>query len=133
MSGPRAARAAVQAYYEWMPIREDAQTLQDRIYRTFRFGNMATLFMLDTRLVGRDQEVPREDTTTIELPNRQLLGAEQEGWLAEQLVTSVRNESRWNLLGQQVMFAPQTAKRRPRRAIPIPGTATALRAAACST
>lgn len=101
-------RAAVQAYYEWMPIREDAQTLRDRIYRSFRFGNMATLFMLDTRLVGRDQEVPREDTTTIELPNRQLLGAEQEGWLAEQLVTSVRNESRWSLFGQQVMFAPQT-------------------------
>ena len=101
-------RAAIQAYYEWMPIREDAQTLQDRIYRTFRFGNMATLLMLDTRLVGRDQEVPRDDTTTIELPNRQLLGAEQEGWLAEQLVSSVRNESRWSLLGQQVMFAPQT-------------------------
>ncbi len=108
VSGPRGAAAAVQAYYEWMPIREDAQTLQDRIYRTFRFGNMATLFMLDTRLVGRDQEVPRDDTATIELPNRQLLGAEQEGWLAEQLVSSVRNESRWNLLGQQVMFAPQT-------------------------
>ena len=102
--------AAVQAYYEWMPIREDAQTLQDRIYRTFRFGNMATLFMLDTRLVGRDQEVPREDTKTIELPNRQLLGAEQEGWLAEQLVTSVRNDSRWSMFGQQVMFAPQTEK-----------------------
>jgi alkaline phosphatase D len=100
--------AAQQAYYEWMPIREDAQTLQSRIYRSFRFGNMATLFMLDTRLVGRDQEAPREDTTTIELPNRQLLGAEQEGWLAEQMVTSVRNNTRWNVLGQQVLFAPQT-------------------------
>jgi alkaline phosphatase D len=100
--------AAEQAYYEWMPIREDAQTRQSRIYRAFRFGNLATLYMLDTRIVGRDQEAPREDTTTIELPNRQLLGAEQEGWLAEQLVTSVKNQSRWNLLGQQVMFAPQT-------------------------
>jgi alkaline phosphatase D len=102
--------AAQQAYYEWMPIREDAQTLQSRIYRSFRLGNMATLYMLDTRLVGRDQEAPREDTTTIELPNRQLLGADQEAWLAEQVVTSVRNQSRWNLFGQQVMFAPQTEK-----------------------
>ena len=33
--------AAVQAYYEWMPIREDAQTLTPRIYRTFRFGDLA--------------------------------------------------------------------------------------------
>ena len=100
--------AAVQAYFEWMPIREDAQTLQSRIYRTFRFGNIATLVMLDTRLIGRDEQKPREDITTNELASRQLLGAEQEGWLAEQLVTSARNQSRWNLLGQQVMFAPQT-------------------------
>ena len=47
--------AAQQAYCEWMPIREDAQTLQARIYRTFRFGDLATLFMLDTRLIGRDR------------------------------------------------------------------------------
>lgn len=108
--GPWAARraAAVQAYYEWMPIREDAQTRQDKIYRTFRFGNLATLFMLDTRLVGRDQESAREDVAAVESTNRQLLGAEQEGWLAEQLTASVRNQSRWNLFGQQVVFAPQT-------------------------
>jgi alkaline phosphatase D len=99
--------AAQQAYYEWMPIREDEQTLQSRIYRTFRFGNMASLYMLDTRLVGRDQEAARDDAATIEQPNRQLLGAEQEGWLAEQMVASVKNQSRWHVLGQQVIFAPQ--------------------------
>ncbi len=105
---PRRA-AAIQAYYEWMPIREDAQTEQSRIYRSFRFGNLATLFMLDTRLVGRERQAAREDLATIESPGRQLLGPEQEGWLAEQVVTSVRNQAGWNLLGQQVMFAPQTA------------------------
>ncbi len=102
--------AAVQAYYEWMPIREDAQTKQARIYRAFRFGDLATLVMLDTRLVGRDEQALRDDTASIDLPARQLLGAEQEGWLAEQLVTSVRNKTNWKLLGQQVMFAPQTAQ-----------------------
>jgi alkaline phosphatase D len=101
-------RAAVQAYYEWMPIREDAQTNQDRIYRAFRFGDLASLIMLDTRLIGRDLQTPREDAATIALPGRHLLGAEQEGWLAEQIVTSVRGKASWNLLGQQVMFAPQT-------------------------
>ncbi|MDP3716383.1 MAG: alkaline phosphatase D family protein [Acidobacteriota bacterium] len=106
--GPRRA-AAQQAYYEWMPIREDAQTRQSRIYRAFRFGDLATLMMLDTRVVGRDEQVRREDTATIESAARQLLGAEQEGWLAEQVVASVRNKTHWNLLGQQVMFAPQTA------------------------
>ena len=56
-SGRRGASPRMQAYYEWMPIREDAQTLQARIYRTFRFGDLATLFMLDTRLIGRDQQI----------------------------------------------------------------------------
>ncbi len=61
--------------YEWMPIREDPQTLTPRIYRTFRFGDLATLFMLDTRLVGRDQEVDREDLAALASPSRSLLGA----------------------------------------------------------
>ena len=99
--------AAQQAYYEWMPIREDEQTKQSRIYRVFRFGTMATLYMLDTRLVGREQEAARDDVKTMELSNRQLLGARQEGWLAEQVVTSVRNQARWNVFGQQVVFAAQ--------------------------
>jgi alkaline phosphatase D len=105
---PARRAAAFQAYLEWMPIREDAPTLQGRIYRTFRLGNLATLLMLDTRVVGRDEQVNRKDSAAIESASRQLLGAEQEAWLAEQLVTSVRNSSMWTLLGQQVMFAPQT-------------------------
>jgi alkaline phosphatase D len=100
--------AALQAYLEWMPIREDAPALQGRIYRTFRLGNLATLFMLDTRIVGRDEQVARKDTAQIESAARQLLGSEQEAWLAEQFVTSVRNKSTWTILGQQVMFAPQS-------------------------
>jgi alkaline phosphatase D len=100
--------AAQQAYYEWMPIREDAQTLQGRIYRGFRFGGLATIFMLDTRIVGRDEQVLRDNTAAIELAGRQLMGPEQEAWLAEQMVRSVRNNSAWNVLGQQVMVAPQT-------------------------
>ena len=100
--------AATQAYFEWMPIREDAQTKQERIYRSFRFGNLATLVMLDTRVVGREEQAGRDDTTTIEIASRQLLGAEQEQWLAEQFTTASRDNATWTLLGQQVMFAPQT-------------------------
>ena len=100
--------AAMQAYFEWMPIREDGPALQGRIYRTFRFGNLATLFMLDTRMIGRDVQVLNKEIDKVEDPNRQLLGAQQEGWLAEQFVASVKNKSTWTVLGQQVMFAPQT-------------------------
>ncbi|HEX8027590.1 MAG TPA: alkaline phosphatase D family protein [Vicinamibacterales bacterium] len=102
--------AAVQSYYEWMPIREDAQTLTPRIYRTFRFGDLATLFMLDTRLVGRDREVDRKDLAALASPNRSLLGAAQENWLAGEFKESVRHRATWNVLGQQVMFAQQAAR-----------------------
>ena len=101
-------RASIQAYLEWMPVREDAPALQGRIYRTFRIGNLATLIMLDTRMIGRDVQVLSKEIDKVEDPNRQMLGVEQEGWLAEQLATAVRNKSTWTVLGQQVMFAPQT-------------------------
>jgi alkaline phosphatase D len=100
--------AAIQAYLEWMPIREDAPALQGRIYRACRIGNLATLVMLDTRMIGRDVQVLNKEIDKVEDPNRQLLGAEQEGWLAEQFAASVRSKTTWTLLGQQVMFAPQT-------------------------
>ena len=62
-------RNAVQAFFEWMPIREDAATLAPRIYRTLRWGDLADLIMLDTRLVGRDQQADRrDDVAAIESP-----------------------------------------------------------------
>jgi alkaline phosphatase D len=100
--------AAIQAYLEWMPVREDAPALQGRIYRTFRVGNLATLIMLDTRMIGRDEQVLNKEIDKVHDPNRQLLGTEQEGWLAEQFAAAVRNKTTWTVLGQQVMFAPQT-------------------------
>ncbi|MBM3806936.1 MAG: hypothetical protein FJW22_01950 [Acidimicrobiia bacterium] len=110
VEGEWAARrkAALQAYYEWMPIREDAQTREEKIYRSFRFGNLATLMMLDTRLIGRDEQTTADNSAAVESPSRHLLGPEQEQWLAEQIVTSARDNSTWTLFGQQVIFAPQT-------------------------
>lgn len=113
VEGPWSARrtAATQAYFEWMPVRQPSATLDGKIYRSFRFGDLATLVMLDTRIIGRDQQADRTSINDIESDRRQLLGAEQEGWLAEQFSTSVRNGSTWTLLGQQIVFAPQTAPR----------------------
>ncbi len=47
--------AAMRAYYEWMPIRDNASGDTDTIYRTFELGNLASLIMLDTRNIGRDR------------------------------------------------------------------------------
>jgi alkaline phosphatase D len=51
------ARAARQAYHEWMPIRTAAQGDQGPIYRRFKIGQLADLIMLDTRVHGRDKQL----------------------------------------------------------------------------
>jgi alkaline phosphatase D len=99
--------AAVRAFFEWMPIREDRATRQPRIYRTLPFGSLADLIMLDTRLIDRDEQAARrEDLPIVDNPARSLLGAAQEQWLFTELAESKRANVRWQILGQQVMFAP---------------------------
>ena len=52
--------AALQAYHEWMPIctyKENGTEDRERIYRSFDYGNLANLMMLDTRPVGQDQQI----------------------------------------------------------------------------
>ncbi len=107
-------RAAIRAYYEWMPIRERGG-FNGRIYRSMRIGNLADLLMLDTRLYGRDQQsavkpvsptagFPANDPIAND-PSRTLLGFDQEAWLDAQLVRSKQRGATWRLLGQQVMMA----------------------------
>jgi alkaline phosphatase D len=58
--GPWIAReqAAMQAYYEWMPIREPAPGRAfEAINRSFQFGDLASLIMVETRLVGRTKQL----------------------------------------------------------------------------
>jgi alkaline phosphatase D len=101
--GSFAARraAAVQAYHEWMPTRTGPDPL--KIYRSFDFGNLLSLHMLDTRVIGRDAPTNRDAflAGTADAPARQLLGAEQEAWLAAGLQAS---SATWQVLGQQVLF-----------------------------
>ncbi|MBI3262553.1 MAG: alkaline phosphatase D family protein [Acidobacteria bacterium] len=104
--GDWAARkaAAVQAYFEWMPIRETEGT---RVYRNFKFGTLFDLLMLDTRLEGRDLQITNPDQiAALADPKRRLLSVEQEAWLFRRLTESARAGSRWRVLGQQVLFAP---------------------------
>jgi alkaline phosphatase D len=98
-------RAAEQAWREWMPAR--MTTTEVRGYRQFTFGGLADLFMLDTRVTGRDQAASPNDVVSLERASRQLLGTTQEQWLFGGLRDSVREKRPWQILGQQVMFAPQ--------------------------
>ena len=102
-------RAALQAYHEWMPIRTGSDPAV--IYRSFDFGQLLSLHMLDTRLIGRDQQVgfgdllnPATASTaqaTLASPTRQLLGTTQLSWLQGQMAQS---GATWQVLGQQVLM-----------------------------
>ena len=97
--------AAIQAYFEWMPIRAQQRDNTGLIYRTFRFGELMDLIMLDTRLIGRDPQVPDPcNAPAINDPSRQLLGETQEQWFFAELEGSAKRGTRWRVVGQQVMF-----------------------------
>jgi alkaline phosphatase D len=99
--------ASVKAYYEWMPIRENRSARQLQIYRSFRYGELVDLIMLDTRLTGRDEQVDRDNTVAVQDSNRSLLGDTQEAWLFGELEESMKNGTQWRVLGQQVFFGAQ--------------------------
>ena len=100
-------RAAAQAYREWMPIRDDRSTRRVRIYRSFSFGDLVDLVMLDTRFLDRDQQARARDAIAmLDDDKRTLLGSAQEQWVCEELQAASRAGVLWQLLGQQVMFAP---------------------------
>ncbi len=117
--GDWAARKAVamQAYFEWMPIRDPAQfRAQEAIFRSFEFGDLATLAMVETRLLARSKqvapkgEVPPQEAIAALLaernqPERELLGEPQRAWLEGVLAASVAAGKPWQILGNQVVMA----------------------------
>ncbi len=95
--------AGIRSYYEWMPLRQPDPSDDERIYRTIHYGDLADIFVLDTRLEGRDEPVAFGDVAGMDDPNRTILGADQRAWLANELSTST---AQWKILAQQVMVAP---------------------------
>ncbi len=102
---------AYRAYLEWMPIRETTDR-DIHLYRSFRFGDMADLVMLDTRGL-RDQQVVADDIDGLVDPRRTLLGERQRRWMFDELRSSQRDGRAWRILGQQIMFAAAALPRRP--------------------
>jgi len=125
--------AAIQAYYEWMPIREpsdgfrvDPDTGNPRhMFRAFDFGGLAKLIMLDTRFAGRNKQLNQAQflgqyfnsaggTFPLDLQAsgapRTLMGTEQEAWFAGQIAQSNTSGQTWQVIGNQVlMFFQNTA------------------------
>ena len=106
--------AALQAYFEWMPIRPVSNTDHLNIYRQFNFGSLVELTMLDTRIIARDKQLEYADymtaaglnaqkfQTDLTDPKRTLMGYTQRDWLVDKLKQSTAT---WNVIGQQVLMS----------------------------
>ena len=111
---------AIRAYFEWMPIRDNASTAFDaptaaacpgvplsgylpegngRIDRNFSYGDLVDIIMLDTRVQAR----AIQNGTAIVTPEQTILGATQRERLLASLSAST---AQWKLIGQQMTFAP---------------------------
>ena len=108
----RQRAAAYQAYWEHMPLpnalRPGGPSM--RLYDRYRFGTLAELVTLDDRQY-RSHHACRETLKRGKAlencaerldPNRTMLGAEQEAWLADAMH---RASARWNVIAQQTLMA----------------------------
>ncbi|MCZ8019071.1 alkaline phosphatase D family protein [Novosphingobium sp.] len=115
--GPYAVREAVaeKVYREWLPV-------SDAYWAQYEIGKLATLFRLETRHIARDKPFDLGDLMkgkrgpeleaaltafrddAWQAPERTLLGAEQEAWLASGLKASTRSGKPWQVLAQQIIM-----------------------------
>jgi alkaline phosphatase D len=101
--------------------RFDAQGDVQGFYRSFEFGSLARVIMLDTRLAGRDQQMGSTQLVQtygayaatgswgLDMVGgrpRTLLGAAQESWLDQQLSSSTQT---WQIVGNQILVNYQVA------------------------
>lgn len=113
--------AALQAYYEWLPIRIQNEQDLTQAYRSFDFGNLVSLHVLETRLLARDLSAAGKQNqlalisdpielaaamaeleATLSDPSRKLLGDTQMDWLQTRMTNS---SATWQVLGNETIMA----------------------------
>ena len=113
---------AAQAYHEWLPIRTPDPTNLLKIYRSFDFGGLLSLHMIDTRIEGRVRQYANYgDPSGVPgyqyadyiagltpvagvLPDasRPMISATQQAWLTNGLAVS---QAAWQVVGNQDIMA----------------------------
>jgi len=112
--------AALQAYYEWMPVRDPRPGQPpEKYWRHYRFGDLASLITLESRHTGRSEQIYWGDLSRFESAadaqayyrdvigddSRTLLSSELETFVGEALAESVRANRRWRVIGNQSVMA----------------------------
>lgn len=113
--------ASIQAYYEWMPIREpEPGRTRMQFWRSYVFGDLATLVTLETRHTARGKQVdyaewaPRLKTEedyevfrrdVLGDPERDMISPLQQADLFRVLSESVQQGQSWRVIGNQIPMA----------------------------
>ncbi|GAM97485.1 phosphodiesterase/alkaline phosphatase D [alpha proteobacterium U9-1i] len=128
--------AADKAFHDWLPIRRAGPGY--RQYRSFDWGDLARVLLLDARFIGRDEQLDyrafanrlaeaganaqavleqfRRDG--LDNPARSMLGAPQEQWLGETLRASKERGQTWQVIAQQVVLGEQKWRAGSTRMLP---------------
>jgi alkaline phosphatase D len=100
---------AITAFYDYLPIRMPDTTHPERIYRSFHFGHLADLDMIDMYLFrGKEEYAPGK---------KSVLGKIQDDWFKKELTQST---ARWHLIGNQEMMGSWMSQGIP-RVFHVPG------------
>ncbi len=89
---------AMQARYEWLPIRLPDPADLTRFHRTVPLGGLADLMIIDTR-IRRDEPI---GGTHMDDPERSAMGKEQREWLLNEMRNS---KATWQILGNPSIMA----------------------------
>jgi alkaline phosphatase D len=95
---------AYQAYLEWMPIRPASALTPSGVtfYRSFRFGTLVELDMMDLRQFRDLQATTFTGAGSATDSSRTLIGATEQAWLNGQL--DAAPGAQWRLIGNSVQF-----------------------------
>jgi alkaline phosphatase D len=113
--------ASIQAYYEWMPVREPGRgRTRTQFWRTYVFGDLATLSTLETRHTARARQIDYEpyrksiasfadvaamERDAIGAPGRTMLAPELEADLIKAWKKSKKSGQTWRLIGNPMPIA----------------------------
>ncbi len=117
--------AALQAYYEWMPVRDPAPgAAREALFRAWSWGDLLTLVALETRLMARSAPFEYNDVVptltdaeairkfreeTLWAADRSMLGEVQLGHIAKAMQRSAERREPWRLIANQIIMAKVTA------------------------
>lgn len=113
--------ASLQAYYEWMPVREPAPGFErGQRWQHYQWGDLASLITLETRHTGRAQQIEIGDylpalesqqqartfmEQVVGAPNREMLSPAMSAFVTSALQESRQSERSWRVLGNQIPMA----------------------------